>query len=227
MEAHGEVIFVRFTDDFVAGFEHREQAERFLAELGERLAKFGLELHADKTRIVEFGRYAAANRRDRGDGKPETFNFLGFTHSCGKTRKGHFTIEKVSSGSGVLGSLHRSHMPANAMVNSSMRRQRAASISRPTFAIRRCVSRHQTSASFDGFSECGSRSDSLSFRVNRGVADLRILRPVGNQTPAHEDDLALPDVAVEANDWLKSLGSDVVARPELGRIVDDGQCRGL
>jgi RNA-directed DNA polymerase len=91
-QTEGEVIFVRFADDFVAGFQHRHQAERFLSELSERLAKFGLELHADKTRIVEFGRFAAQNRRDRGDGKPETFNFLGFTHSCGKTRRGHFTV---------------------------------------------------------------------------------------------------------------------------------------
>jgi group II intron reverse transcriptase/maturase len=91
-QAHGEVIFVRFADDFVAGFEHRHQAERFLAELRERFAKFGLALHADKTRIVEFGRFAEQNRRKRGDGKPDTFNFLGFTHSCGKTRKGHFTV---------------------------------------------------------------------------------------------------------------------------------------
>jgi RNA-directed DNA polymerase len=89
---HGEVIFVRFADDFVAGFQHRYEAERFLAELRERFAQFGLALHADKTRIVEFGRYAEHNRRNRGAGKPETFNFLGFTHSCGKTRKGHFTV---------------------------------------------------------------------------------------------------------------------------------------
>ena len=91
-QTHGEVIFVRFADDFVAGFEHRHEAERFLAELRERFAKFGLQLQADKTRIVEFGRYAEHNRRNRGAGKPETFNFLGFTHSCGKTRKGHFTV---------------------------------------------------------------------------------------------------------------------------------------
>jgi RNA-directed DNA polymerase len=91
-QAGGDMIFVRFADDFVAGFEHRHEAERFLAELRERFAKFGLELHAEKTRIVEFGRYAERDRRNRGDGKPETFNFLGFTHSCGKTRKGHFTV---------------------------------------------------------------------------------------------------------------------------------------
>ena len=87
-QAHGDMILVRFADDFVVGFEHRHEAERFLAELRERFAKFALELHADKTRIVEFGRFAERDRRKRGDGKPETFNFLGFTHSCGKTRKG-------------------------------------------------------------------------------------------------------------------------------------------
>jgi group II intron reverse transcriptase/maturase len=91
-QAHGDVIVVRFADDFVAGFEHRQEAEQFLAELRERFAKVGLELHADKTRIVEFGRSAERNRRNRGGGKPETFNFLGFTHSCAKTRKGWFTV---------------------------------------------------------------------------------------------------------------------------------------
>jgi hypothetical protein len=70
----------------------RLQAERSLAELRVRFGQFGLQLHADKTRIVEFGRFAEQNRRGRGEGSPETFNFLGFTHSCGKTRKGHFTV---------------------------------------------------------------------------------------------------------------------------------------
>jgi group II intron reverse transcriptase/maturase len=91
-QARGEVIFARFADDFVAGFQHQDDAERFLAELRVRFARFGLQLHADKTRIVEFGRFAEQNRHRRGEGSPETFNFLGFTHSCGKTRKGHFTI---------------------------------------------------------------------------------------------------------------------------------------
>jgi RNA-directed DNA polymerase len=91
-QARGAVVVVRFADDFVVGFEHRQEAEQFLAELRERFAKFGLELHPDKTRLIEFGRYADTNRRDRGDGKPETFNFLGFTHICAWTRKGHFTV---------------------------------------------------------------------------------------------------------------------------------------
>ncbi len=93
-QARGDVVVVRFADDFVVGFEHRQEAEQFLAELRERFAKFGLELHPDKTRLIEFGRYAETNRRDRGDGKPETFNFLGFTHTCAWTRKGHFTVRR-------------------------------------------------------------------------------------------------------------------------------------
>jgi group II intron reverse transcriptase/maturase len=90
--ARGDMIVLRFADDFVVGFEHRQDAERFLAELRERLQQFGLELHPDKTRLIEFGRFADQNRRGRGDGKPETFNFLGFTHSCTKTRAGRFTV---------------------------------------------------------------------------------------------------------------------------------------
>jgi RNA-directed DNA polymerase len=91
-QARGDVVVVRFADDFVVGFEHREEAERCLAELRERFARFGLLLHPDKTRLIEFGRYADRNRRDRGDGKPATFNFLGFTHTCSQTRKGRFTV---------------------------------------------------------------------------------------------------------------------------------------
>ena len=90
--ARGDIVVVRFADDFVVGFEHRKEAERFLADLRERFARFGLTLHPDKTRLIEFGRYADRHRRGRGDGKPETFNFLGFTHSCGKTRKGGFAV---------------------------------------------------------------------------------------------------------------------------------------
>jgi RNA-directed DNA polymerase len=90
--AHGDVIVVRYADDFIVGFQYREEAERFLAELRERVAKFGLELHPEKTRLLEFGAYAAEHRQRAGKGKPETFNFLGFTHICGKKRNGRFTV---------------------------------------------------------------------------------------------------------------------------------------
>ncbi len=88
-QARGDVIVVRYADDFVVGFEHRSEAEQFLAELRERFAQFGLELHPEKTRLIEFGRFAGQNRqRPRRRGEPETFNFLGFTHSCGEDAEG-------------------------------------------------------------------------------------------------------------------------------------------
>jgi len=90
--ARGDIVVVRFADDIVIGFQVRAEAERFLAELKERVQKFGLELHPEKTRLLEFGRFAARDRERRGEEKPETFNFLGFTHICGKTRKGKFTV---------------------------------------------------------------------------------------------------------------------------------------
>ena len=91
-QAHGDVIVVRYADDFIVGFQYREEAERFLTELRERLAKFSLELHPEKTRLLEFGPHAAEHRRHAGEGKPETFDFLGFTHICGKKRNGRFTV---------------------------------------------------------------------------------------------------------------------------------------
>ncbi len=90
--ARGDVIITRFADDFVVGFQYRGDAERFLRELRERLQKFSLELHPDKTRVIEFGRFAASSRRARGEGKPEHFHFLGFLHLCGKTETGKFLI---------------------------------------------------------------------------------------------------------------------------------------
>lgn len=85
-QARGDVILVRYADDFVVGFQHESDARRFLEDLRERFAKFNLELHADKTRVIEFGRFASERRARGGKGKPDTFNFLGFTHICGKTR---------------------------------------------------------------------------------------------------------------------------------------------
>ena len=82
------MIVVRYADDSIVGFEHRHEAEQFLADLKARLARFGLTLHPDKTRLIEFGRSAIANRRARGLGKPETFDFLGFTHYCATRRNG-------------------------------------------------------------------------------------------------------------------------------------------
>jgi len=117
--AHGQMIVVRYADDFVVGFAQREDAERFRGELAERLAKFDLELHAEKTRLIEFGREAASNREQRGAGKPETFDFLGFTHISGKTRRGKFTVLRQTMRTRVRAKLkavkmelkRRAHLP--------------------------------------------------------------------------------------------------------------------
>jgi group II intron reverse transcriptase/maturase len=95
--ARGDMVLTRFADDFVVGFQHRGDAERFLADLRERFAKFNLELAAEKTRLIEFGRFAAQNRKARGLGKPETFQFLGFTHICATTRTtGRFKLKRIT-----------------------------------------------------------------------------------------------------------------------------------
>jgi site-specific DNA recombinase len=92
--ARGDVVVVRYADDNVLGFQHLADADRFLAEFRERLRKFGLELHPDKTRRIEFGRFAEQNRKQRGEGKPETFDFLGFTHISGKDRNGSYALKR-------------------------------------------------------------------------------------------------------------------------------------
>jgi RNA-directed DNA polymerase len=117
--ARGQVMIVRFADDFVVGFEYREDAERFWADLRRRLAKFNLELAAEKTRLIEFGRFAARDRQRRGLGKPETFRFLGFTHACGKTRGGRFQLKRITDSKRIPAKLaalrgkieRRQHLP--------------------------------------------------------------------------------------------------------------------
>ena len=94
--ARGQVIVVRWADDFIVGFEHRADAERFLTELRARLATFGLELHPDKTRLIEFGRHATGNRSAQGASKPETFDFLGFTHICATSKSGRFWVKRIT-----------------------------------------------------------------------------------------------------------------------------------
>lgn len=94
--ARGDVVIVRYCDDFIIGFERLGDAKRFLSDLRQRLAKFNLELHPDKTRLIEFGRFAATSRATRRLGKPETFDFLGFTHICGKGRSGSFWLRRIT-----------------------------------------------------------------------------------------------------------------------------------
>jgi len=99
VQAKGDAVIVRYADDFVLGFQHRDEAESFLKQLRGRMAEYGLELHSEKTRLIEFGRFAEGNRKRGGAGKPETFNFLGFTHICSTIYKsGKFTVKRKTVG---------------------------------------------------------------------------------------------------------------------------------
>ena len=118
--ATGDMIVVRYADDIVLGFEHRADAERCLQEWTDRMRAFGLDLHPDKTRLIEFGRHAAEQRTQRGEGKPDTFDFLGFTHMCGTTRKtGRFIVKRQTIRTRLSATLralkaelrHRWHVP--------------------------------------------------------------------------------------------------------------------
>jgi group II intron reverse transcriptase/maturase len=103
--ARGQVVVVRYADDLVVGFQRKADAERFLNEFRERLAKFGLELHPDKTRLLEFGRFAAVDRRKRGEKKPETFTFLGFVHQCGTSPRGLFMVWRQTANKRMVAKL--------------------------------------------------------------------------------------------------------------------------
>jgi group II intron reverse transcriptase/maturase len=94
--ARGDVVVVRYADDFVVGFQHERDAQQFQAELAERLRRFSLELHPEKTRLIRFGRFAALNRAERGLGKPETFTFLGLRHICARTHAGKFLLKRIT-----------------------------------------------------------------------------------------------------------------------------------
>ena len=118
--ARGEMIVVRFADDMVVGFQKKAEAERFLGELKERMEKFNLELHPEKTRLLEFGRFAAQNRKERGEGKPETFNFLGFAHICGKTRRGRFTVIRQTIRKRVQAKLKAIHIELRQRMHDSL-----------------------------------------------------------------------------------------------------------
>jgi len=96
--ARGDVTIVRYADDAIIGFQHRDEAEQFLKDLKERLGQYGLELNEDKTKLIRFGRFARQNREERGERKPETFTFLGFQHICGKNRLGRFEVQRITDG---------------------------------------------------------------------------------------------------------------------------------
>ncbi len=131
-EATGDMIIVRYADDVVAGFEHEDDARRFLDAMRTRFEEFALSLHPDKTRLIEFGRHAAARREKRGLGKPETFNFLGFTFICGKSRNGGFLLHRKSRGDRMRAKLQE--------IQEELRRRRHQAIPLQGEWLRRIVS---------------------------------------------------------------------------------------
>ena len=114
------MIIVRYADDFVVGFQDREEAESFLHDLRVRLREYNLELHPEKTRLIEFGRAAREKRRRRGEGRPETFDFLGFTHICGVTNEGYYKLIRQTQRARMARSLKR--------VNDALKRRRHSPI---------------------------------------------------------------------------------------------------
>jgi group II intron reverse transcriptase/maturase len=154
--ARGDMIVVRFADDWVAGFQFHDDAERFKREVAARLEQFGLKLHPEKTRLIEFGRFARSNRSRRGQGKPQTFDFLGFTHCCGKTRKGKFMIVRLTSAKRLRAKLHA--------VKDELRRRMHQPIAEQGRYLRAVVSGH---ARYFGVPCNGARIQSFRFQVAR------------------------------------------------------------
>jgi len=183
-EAKGDMILVRYADDIVVGFEHEADAQRFWEAMRERLREFALSLHPDKTRLMEFGRRAAANRARRGLGKPETFAFLGFTFICGKTRRGHFQIHRKT---------RRDRMQAKLRaIKEELRRRMHQPIPRQGQWLRQVV------IGYDAYHAVPTNSRALAaFRYH--IVDLwrRTLR-----RRSQKDGSTWERIATIANDWL-------------------------
>ncbi len=154
--ARGDVIVVRYADDWIAGFQFRDDAERFWRAVAERLGQFGLKLHPDKTRLIEFGRFARDNRSRRGQGKPQTFDFLGFTHCCGKTRKGKFMVLRLTSAKRLRGKLQA--------VKIELRRRMHRPIKEQGQYLRAVVAGH---GRYFGVPDNGARLGAFRFQVGR------------------------------------------------------------
>jgi group II intron reverse transcriptase/maturase len=154
--ARGDVIVVRYADDWVAGFQHRGDAERFRRAVEQRLGQFGLKLHPEKTRLIEFGRFARENRSRRGQGKPETFDFLGFTHCCGKSSKGKFMVLRLTSAKRLRAKLHA--------VKDELRRRMHRPIAEQGQSLRAVVSGH---ARYFAVPRNGARVQVFRFEVVR------------------------------------------------------------
>lgn len=150
------MIVVRYADDWVAGFQYRDDAEHFRRAVSERLGQFGLKLHETKTRLIEFGRFAHENRRRRGEGKPQTFDFLGFTHCCGQTQKGKFLVLRLTSAKRLRAKL--------AAVKQQLRQRMHRPIAEQGTYLRAVVAGH---VRYFGVPCNGARLSAFRFQVGR------------------------------------------------------------
>ena len=167
--ARGEVVVVRFADDSVLGFQHRAEADRFLMEFRERLAKFGLELHPDKTRLIQFGRFAEQDRKRRGEGKPETFDFLGFTHISGKDRNGSYALKRKTIAKRMRAKLLE--------VKQQLRRRMHERVAHVGAWLRSVVQGY--------FNYHGKHRQPVRFSLSTGPAMADHVDPPGAETPPH------------------------------------------
>lgn len=166
----GDMIIVRYADDWVAGFQTQQQAQRFQSEVGQRLRRFGLTLHEKKTRLIEFGRYANERRRRRGQGKPQTFDFLGFTHCCGSDRKGRFALLRLSSSKRMSAKL--------LAIEQALRRRMTHSIDEQGQYLRAVLLGH---GRYHGVPNNGPRLRGFRYRVAQRW--LKVLRRRGHRRP--------------------------------------------
>ena len=195
-QARGNMIVVRYADDIVLGFELLADAERFLSEMRLRMEPFGLSVHPHKTRLIEFGRHAARRRAKRGLGKPETFNFLGFTHICGNTRRGKFALQRMTRRDRMQLALRRLREQLHRIRHQAIPQQGArlrqvlrgyfAYHAVPTNARRLSTFRHYVISSWLRSLRRRSQKDSISWARIKRLADQwlplpRILHPWPDQ----------------------------------------------
>jgi group II intron reverse transcriptase/maturase len=183
-EATGDMIIVRYADDIVVGFEHEADAQRFWGAMRDRLREFSLSLHPEKTRLIEFGRYAAERRTRRGLGRPESFTFLGFTFICGKTRQGKFLLCRKT---------RRDRMMAKLLeIKEELRRRMHQSIPQQGVWLKQVIS------GFFNYHAVPTNSAALSaFRYHVTVLWLRALR-----RRSQKDRMTWARMAKLAKDWL-------------------------
>jgi group II intron reverse transcriptase/maturase len=214
--AEGDMIVVRYADDWVAGYQNKRDAERFWREVTERLAHFGLKLHEGKTRLIEFGRFARRDTQRRGQGKPQTFDFLGFTHCCGQTRKGRFAVWRLTSAKRMRAKLRT--------VKEELRQRIHQSIVEQGQYLRAVINGHTR---YFGVPRNGTRIG--QFRRAVGRLWYRTLK-----RRSHKHRLTRQRMKRLAQSWLPPVhichpypGQRLIVRPKAGAVCGNSACTDL